>query len=142
MENALLSYTRKTIFKLACDNTIDHRDYDNKKYNSRLLNALHDNNNTEEAIKKTILELLNESEFIELLEKYKNYDLAVFKHNNYDEYEDELYEIKSNVFYHFINFLGLNEISSLHGDSVDDFKNEFFECFINDQSSQSQSTHS
>jgi hypothetical protein len=44
--------------------------------------------------------------------------------------EDNLYETREELFNYVHNFIGLNEIQSLHGDSQDKFKEKFFEVVL------------
>lgn len=122
VESDLTNYLKNTILTLACCNNIDHRNYDRKKQFYRL-KELAMNNSIDNSIDIIIKEILDN-------EILKNGLDDCDEDNEDDEEEsdadeDEMYEKNNNKFINFIDYVGLYEIYNLHGDSCDNFKDEF-----------------
>lgn len=130
MEEKLICYIRNTIFQLACDSNIDHRNYNREPANSRLLNKLKIGTNSEKAIKETVLELLNDVKFNEILKKIqqnkKNNEENDDDEENNDDDDNCNY---ANDLYYIFDYVGLN-IHNLHSDDKSDFENSLLKCFM------------
>jgi len=109
------------IVKLASDTTLDHRDYMvHENESSSLYDMVNESGSIDNSLSSFTEELLENSEFNELREKYLSDD----------EDEDETSE---ELFNHIISHFGLFEIFSLHADNVYEFKEKINEFFRNSQ---------
>jgi hypothetical protein len=136
LESNIVMFIKKTIIELACNNKLDHRNYDKNTYQSRLKKAtVKHNYNLDLAITEIVKELIADESIMEMIKtiRKEKVDSDIIDEDvegiedNEDEVinEDEEYELKSGLYYEFIRFVGLNELLSLHADNNDDFQLEF-----------------
>ncbi len=113
----LVSYVNWVLIKLATDSSIDHRGYNNSELPSKLDELFNSNEDLSTAI-TTVCEQLNlDEEFVDQVETFINLD---------EESSDDFYEVKTGLFAYVIEYIGLHQIESLHGDSRDKFEDIFF----------------
>lgn len=137
LETSLIMFVKKTIVELACSNNIDHRNYDRTVHQSKLKELMIKNNyNLDLTIEQIVKESLEDITFLKMLKPFqkkitldaepKKNPLNDIEHLDYDE--DDLFELKTDVYYRFIEFVGLNELLNLHGDVSDVFQADFIKA--------------
>jgi hypothetical protein len=113
-------YIRWAIFELACSSNIDHRNHsDTNTGESKIKEYCREYNNCEKAIERITKELVEDIEFNNNLDNY-NVDV---KEND----DEELFDIKQELYSMFISYVGLYEIYNLHDDEFNNFQSKFFE---------------
>jgi hypothetical protein len=106
------------ILEIITNSDLDHRNYNVKpKIKSPLIKKIKKNGNSFDLGIKLI------SDDIAINEKIVN---LCHKINILDD-EDEIEEIRIDLFYEFVLLSGLFELTSLHGDDYDAFKDKFYE---------------
>jgi hypothetical protein len=114
-------FIKNTIVELACNNRIDHRNYEKNIHDSKLKTGMVKNNyNFDLTINEILEELLQDETFLDMVQSFQKGKV---------KNEEEEYEL-CDVYYTFIKFIGLNELQSLHGDSSDNFQSEFLKAII------------
>ncbi len=132
----LTKYVNWVLVVLATDSSIDHRNYNNYENKSKLYDLFKTNSDLSLSISIVCDELNSDEEFtyqvqtimdlIGLEQAQKNQE----SEQDDEDPEDDLYEAREELFNYMHNFVGLNEIQSLHGDSQDKFKEKFFEVVL------------
>lgn len=117
----LEKFVNDTILSLACDSRIDHRDYDrySQHEQSRLVSLRNELNSIDLAIGECVSELLNDELFLEIYDDLQDND------NKSDV--DFMTDMKSNLFNHSVEIIGLYEINNLHADDSDEIRDKFNE---------------
>ena len=132
IELNLKRFVKWCLLELSCK-TLDHRNYNKSNKNkSRLIELYISNNeNMDIAIEKVCKKLLTSKE-INLISEIENIKLqfAILdkgkgEDDGNEEEEDEHYEHRLDLFTDAINYIGLYEINSLHGDVRDNFQDKF-----------------
>ncbi len=134
IKDNLVTYIKLVFVELACNNSIDHRNYNSSKYQMPLIKTVIMTNNGNFD--------LSISEVADKLIQHNNFKLENLI-NNINSIDSDDYDDEPNELFYFVNdFIGFYEISSLHGDSQDKFKNKllFLLGIINyDSESESES---
>jgi len=116
----MCDYVRWAVFELACNAGIDHRNYDGKTRESKLKEYVKGHKDAEKAIERICVELFQDEQFNDYMTRYSNPE---------DDEEDDAYELQTEFFNYVVEFIGLGEISNLHGDDQDNFRDKFFLYF-------------
>ena len=112
-------FIKNTIVELACNNLIDHRNYEKNIHDSKLKTGMVKNNyNFDLTINEILEELLQDETFLDMVQSFQKSKVK----------NDELEYKLCDVYYTFIKFIGLNELQSLHGDNSDNFQLEFLKA--------------
>jgi hypothetical protein len=157
LEDNLIKFIKELIVELACNNFINHIEYDKIKRSSNLKNKMIKNNyNFESSIKEVVKEILVDKKFINKVNFFtkKNYIEAkpkfkllrwikyLYNKDYYDDLEEEncfddldeensFYgndQLKNDLFDNFIIFVGLNELLTLNKNDKQNFKDKFFKA--------------
>ena len=157
LEDNLIKFIKELIVELACNNFINHIEYDKIKRSSNLKNKMIKNNyNFESSIKEVVKEILVDKKFINKVNFFtkKNYIEAkpkfkllrwikyLYNKDYYDDLEEEncfddldeensFYDndqLKNDLFDNFIIFVGLNELLTLNENDKQNFKDKFFKA--------------
>jgi len=157
LEDNLIKFIKELIVELACNNFINHIEYDKIKRSSNLKNKMIKNNyNFESSIKEVVKEILVDKKFINKVNFFtkKNYIEAkpkfkllrwikyLYNKDYYDDLEEEncfddldeensFYgndQLKNDLFDNFIIFVGLNELLTLNENDKQNFKDKFFKA--------------
>lgn len=157
LEANLIKFIKELIIELACNNFINHKEYDKIKRSSNLKNKMIKNNyNFESSIKEVVKEILVDKKFMNKVNFFtkKNYIEAkpkfkllrwikyLYNKDYYDDLEEEncfddldeensFYgndQLKNDLFHNFIIFVGLNELLTLNENDKQNFKDKFFKA--------------
>ena len=132
----LTKYVNWVLVVLATDSSIDHRNYNNYENKSKLYDLFKTNLDLALSVSTVCEELNSDEEFTYQVQTIMDLiGLEQAQENQESEQDDEdpednLYETREELFNYVHNFIGLNEIQSLHGDSQDKFKEKFFEVVL------------
>ena len=111
-------FIKWSLLELITNSNLDHRNYSSPPtIKSPLIKKIKKNGNSFDLG----IELVSND--IVINEKIVN---MCNKINTLDD-EDEIEDIKTNLFYEFVLLSGLFELTSLHGDDYDVFKEKFYE---------------
>lgn len=134
----LINFTKISMIRLACDKSIDHRDYNfDRKYDFKkgeLYTALVQNQyQMDETIEQIIDKLIRNEDY--RLEAMVRNIHELYEQSNipgqYNDalYDDVLYNLRNEMFGNFVDFVGFHEIYNLHSDYFDKFQDAFIDCF-------------
>ena len=114
-----------SLLELATNLSIDHRNYSqtNKPKESPLVQSIKANGGSfDQGINMLAQSIVSDQDMSQMVQ-----ELAQL-HGDKESYNcDEIYDLETDLFDKFIELIGLFEINSLHGDSVDKFRDKFFE---------------
>ena len=110
-------YIKWAVIELACNAGIDHRNYDGQTRESRLQNYVKETNSVDKAIEQVAQEMVSNQTFNEYYQQYVTGE---------DDDDDDKFDLENDFFDWVVRFIGLGEISNLHGDNQDNFREKFF----------------
>ena len=113
-------YIRWAVFELACNGGIDHRNYDGQTRESKLQNYVKASCSVDKAIEQVAQEMVSNQTFSEYHQQYVTDE---------DDDDDDKFDLENDFFNWVVQFIGLGEISNLHGDNQDNFREKFFAFF-------------
>lgn len=118
-------YIKEVAFLISCFPSLDPRDYVRGRTPSRLFKTVEKNNfQVDAAVVEVVAELLRDDKFSNILQSYLNA-------THEEEYEDQLEDLKIDLFQFTISFIGLHTVFTMHGDTVSMFQDKFFENVFN-----------
>lgn len=125
IRNVIIKYMKKMFMKLACDNSLIHKKfYVERDQENRLMTYLENNDyNIDEAFENIIDECLS-SELIKMI-----YELKFIEVDTLNDYydSDTIWEKMDEIFWHIINFIGLNEMHNLSATCADNLVYDFWD---------------
>lgn len=118
-------YIKEVAFMISCFPRLDPRDYIRDETPSRLFETLEKNNfQVDTAVAEVVAMLVKDEKFTDLLQSYLRATVE-------EEYEDELEDLKIELFHYTISSFGLHTVFTMHGDTVSMFQNKFFYYVFN-----------
>ncbi len=118
---------------MACNNTIDNRNYDRFNNAGSLLKMnIVEKKSLQLGIIKTTDDLFEDEDFLSCLSSYYELNNS-FDSNNEKcnaEIKDEINDLQCDLFSFFIRTVGLFTILNLHADSYDNFLDNFLSIFF------------
>lgn len=121
----MIKYMKKMSILLACDNSLIHKKfYAEKDQNNRLMTYLENNDyKIDDAFEHIIDECLS-PELIQRINELKSFEVETL-----DDYYDAdiIWEQMSEIFWHIINFIGLDEMHNLSSTSADNLVYDFWD---------------
>ena len=114
------------LFNLSCNSKLVHvNNYTNKKYDPLLNDLFNKSNNLDTAIEESVKKLLAVPQFNDLYNKIVNSNPKDME-EEYDDYDEYLYDFKSSLFVIIVNFIGLYAIYNLDINEIEKIKNKLF----------------
>lgn len=121
----IVKYMKKMFVKLACDNSLNHKKYYVERDNANRLELYLKNNDykIDEAFEDIIDECLS-SELIQMIYELKQFNIDEL----YDYYDSKIIcEKMDEIFWHIVNFIGLNEMHNLSATCADNLVYDFWD---------------
>jgi hypothetical protein len=126
LESNIINFVKYTLIQMSCNNKLEHvNQYTNRKYDPLLNDLFNKSNNLDTAIEESVKKLLTEPQFNDLYNK-------IIKSNptnmdeDYDDYDEYLYDLKSSLFVIIVNFIGLYAIYNLDENGIEQIKDKLF----------------
>jgi len=137
----LVKFIKWTLIQLACNSSFDHRNYSHDDYETcRLQESIELHDSIDLGIENVVDELFSDSLDISGLDighsptskpdsKLVSAFNKIVHNNNSDSHsiDENEYQLRQDIFNTVIDFIGLYEINSLHGDDRDEFLETFYE---------------
>jgi hypothetical protein len=121
----IVNYMKKMFVKLACDNTLNHKKYYVEKDSTNRLELYlkHNNYKIDEAFEDIIEDCLS-PELIQRINELRQFEIDVL-----DDYYDSkiICEKMDEIFWHIVNFIGLNEMHNLTSTCADNLVYDFWD---------------
>jgi hypothetical protein len=118
-------YIKEVAFMISCFPHLDPRGYVRDKTPSRLFKTLETNNfQVDAAVAEVVALLVKDEKFSDLLQSYLRATVE-------EEYEDQLEDLRNDLFHNTVNFIGLHTVFTMHGDTVSMFQDKFFQKVFN-----------
>jgi hypothetical protein len=127
----IISYIKWVMLELACNNKIDHRNYDrDNKAKSRLYDTIKSNDyDFNYGISLVADTLLSDNNTLQKI-IFRIEEISKSDEELKEDDGDERYELEDELFHYVNDFIGLHEIGSLHGDDADIFKDKLYGLLI------------
>jgi hypothetical protein len=126
LESNIINFVKYTLIQMSCNNKLEHvNQYTNRKYDPLLNDLFNKSSNLDTAIEESVKKLLTEPQFNDLYNK-------IIKSNptnmdeDYDDYDEYLYDLKSSLFVIIVNFIGLYAIYNLDENGIEQIKDKLF----------------
>jgi hypothetical protein len=126
LESNIINFVKYTLIQMSCNNKLEHvNQYTNRKYDPLLNDLFNKSSNLDTAIEESVKKLLTEAQFNDLYNK-------IIKSNptnmdeDYDDYDEYLYDLKSSLFVIIVNFIGLYAIYNLDENGIEQIKDKLF----------------
>ena len=126
LESNIINFVKYTLIQMSCNNKLEHvNQYTNRKYDPLLNDLFNKSSNLDTAIEESVKKLLLEPQFNDLYNK-------IIKSNptnmdeDYDDYDEYLYDLKSSLFVIIVNFIGLYAIYNLDENGIEQIKDKLF----------------
>ncbi len=130
LKQNIITYIKWSMLELACNNGIDHRGYNDNETNSRLYDAIKNNGYDFNLGMELVADQLLANKNNKLQKIIYKIEKISSQENISVEDGDVRYELEQEIFSYVNDFIGLNEIGSLHGDDSDNFKDKLEELLI------------
>jgi hypothetical protein len=126
LESNIINFVKYTLIQMSCNNKLAHvNQYMNRKYDPLINDLFNKSSNLDTAIEESVKKLLTEPQFNDLYNK-------IIKSNptnmdeDYDDYDEYLYDLKSSLFVIIVNFIGLYAIYNLDENGIEQIKDKLF----------------
>lgn len=119
------NFIKTSLLELATATNIDHRNYNYKeksKLSPLVLSIKEHNNSFDKGISALCDSIASNNDVLEKIECLRK------MHSNPQDNADEIYDSELEFFDEMIECIGLFEITALHTDEYDNFKDKFFAC--------------
>jgi hypothetical protein len=126
LESNIINFVKYTLIQMSCNNKLEHvNQYTNRKYDPLLNDLFNKSSNLDTAIEESVKKLLTEAQFNDLYNKIIKSN-STNMDEDYDDYDEYLYDLKSSLFVIIVNFIGLYAIYNLDENGIEQIKDKLF----------------